>query len=111
MGPTREQRKGVGEQRTEYCWLFREPKCDVRCFVAATEADETARQGAGMRRFRWLGVAVVLGLAGALTDVVADRVSAVPARGRCRATALVANNGDGTVSTIDTKAGTKDPTG
>jgi YVTN family beta-propeller protein len=63
-----------------------------------------------MRRFRWVRGVVVLGLAGALVGVVSSGVSAVTGRGRCRATALVANNGSGTVSTIDLKTRTKRPT-
>jgi YVTN family beta-propeller protein len=59
---------------------------------------------------RWVRVVVVLGLAGALVGVVADRVSAVPARSRCRATAFVTNGLIGTVSTIDVKTRTKNPT-
>ncbi len=61
-----------------------------------------------MRRSRSALVVVVLGLAGAL--VVPGRVSAVPVRTPCRATAFVANTGSGTVSTIDVKTRTKDPT-
>jgi YVTN family beta-propeller protein len=60
-----------------------------------------------MPRFRWLLGALVFGLSGAL--VVPGGVSAVAARSRCRATAFVANY-SGTVSTIDVKTRTKDPT-
>jgi YVTN family beta-propeller protein len=63
-----------------------------------------------MRRIRWLRVVVVLGLAGALVGVVPDGVSAAAGRARCRATAFVTNSGSGTVSTIDTKTRTKNPT-
>jgi YVTN family beta-propeller protein len=61
-----------------------------------------------MRRFRRIS-SVVLGLAVALVGVVPDGVSAVPARGRCRATAVVANQLEGTLSTIDVKSRTKHP--
>jgi YVTN family beta-propeller protein len=63
-----------------------------------------------MRRFRWARAVAVLGLAGALVAVVPDGVSAVATRSRCRATAFVANTGSGTVSTIDVKTRTKNPT-
>jgi YVTN family beta-propeller protein len=63
-----------------------------------------------MRWFRRVVVVVVLGLAGTLVGGFPDGVSAVPARGRCRATAFVANSGSGTVSTIDVKTRTKHPT-
>jgi YVTN family beta-propeller protein len=63
-----------------------------------------------MRRFRWVLVGLVLGLAGALVGVVPDGVSAVPARKECRSTAFVANTFSGTVSTIDVKTRTKNPT-
>jgi YVTN family beta-propeller protein len=63
-----------------------------------------------MRQFRWVLGVVVLGLAGALVGVVPDGVSAVPARSRCRATAFVANTGSNSVSTIDLKTMTKQPT-
>ena len=63
-----------------------------------------------MRRFRWVRGVVVLGLAGALVGVVPDGVSAVAARARCRATAFVTNAASGTVSTIDVKTRTKNPT-
>jgi YVTN family beta-propeller protein len=62
-----------------------------------------------MRRFRWVLGALVLGLAGALVGVVPDGVSAVAAL-RCRATVFVTNAGNGTVSTIDVKSRTKNPT-
>jgi YVTN family beta-propeller protein len=52
---------------------------------------------------------VVLGLAGALVDVVPTGVSAEPARAQCRATAFVSNQSSGTVSTIDVKTRTKNP--
>src|SRR5262245_14800627 len=58
---------------------------------------------------RWVRVVVVLGLAGALVGVAPERVSAVPARARCRPTVLVANGVSGTVSTIDAKTRRKDP--
>src|SRR5262245_46118736 len=60
-----------------------------------------------MRRFRWVRVVVVLGMAGALLGVVPDGASAVEARGRCRATAFVTNAASNTVSTIDVKTRTK----
>jgi YVTN family beta-propeller protein len=62
-----------------------------------------------MRRFRRVFAVLVLGLAGALVGVVPDGVSAVAGRGRCRATAFVANR-NGTVSTIDVKTRRKHPT-
>jgi YVTN family beta-propeller protein len=62
-----------------------------------------------MRRFRWVRVVLVLGLAAALVGVVPDGVSAVAARARCRATAFVTNMRSGTVSTIDVKSRTKHP--
>ena len=52
----------------------------------------------------------MIGLAGALVGVAADGVSGMPARKECRSTAFVANTGSGTVSTIDVKSRTKDPT-
>jgi YVTN family beta-propeller protein len=61
-------------------------------------------------RPRWARVVVVLGLAGALVGVVPDGMSAVAARARCRATAFVVNGASGTVSTIDVKTRTKNPT-
>src|SRR5215471_11871721 len=67
-----------------------------------------ARQGAAMRRIRVL-VVVVFGLAAALVGAVPDSVSAVPARGRCRATVFVANELNDTVSTIDATTGIKNP--
>jgi YVTN family beta-propeller protein len=63
-----------------------------------------------MARFRWVRRVLVFGLAGALVGVVPGGVSAVAARGRCRATAFVANTESGTVSTIDVKTRTKNPT-
>ena len=63
-----------------------------------------------MRRSRRVLVFVVVGLAGALVGVVPAGVSAVPARSPCRPTAFVTNYGDGTVSTIDVKTRTKNPT-
>jgi YVTN family beta-propeller protein len=64
-----------------------------------------------MPRFRWVVGVLVLGLAGALVGVVPDRVSAVAARARpCRSTAFVANAISSTVSTIDVKTRTKNPT-
>jgi YVTN family beta-propeller protein len=63
-----------------------------------------------MPRSRLVRVVLVLGLSGALVGVVPGGVSAVPARSRCRATAFVTNNGSGTVSTIDVKTRTKNPT-
>jgi YVTN family beta-propeller protein len=53
---------------------------------------------------------LVLGLSGALVGVVPGGVSAVAARSRCRATAFVTNTYNDTVSTIDVKTRTKDPT-
>ena len=63
-----------------------------------------------MRRFRCVLMVVVFGLAGALVGVVPDGVSAVPTGSRCRPTAFVGNGASGTVSTIDVKTRTKDPT-
>jgi YVTN family beta-propeller protein len=63
-----------------------------------------------MRRFGWVRVVVVLGLAGALVGVVPDGVSAVAARKECRSTAFVGNAQSGTVSTIDVKTRRKNPT-
>src|SRR5262245_47389893 len=67
-----------------------------------------------MRRFRSVLVVVVLGLAGALA--VPGGVSAMPERTECRPTAFVSNamnhtpeNVIGTVSAIDVKTRTKDP--
>jgi YVTN family beta-propeller protein len=65
-----------------------------------------ARQGTVMR---WVRGVVVVGLAGALVGVLADAVSAVPARRRCRATAFVTNSFSNTVSTIDVQTRTKHP--
>jgi YVTN family beta-propeller protein len=62
-----------------------------------------------MRQFRWVHGAMAFAVAGALVGVVPDGVSAVPARKECRSTAFVANLGDGTVSTIDVKTRTKNP--
>jgi len=78
--------------------------------VCPTGAGEGSEAGAAMRRFRWLRGVVVLGLAGAVMGGVAHGVSAVPARARCRATAFVADGLSGTVSTIDVKTRTKNPT-
>jgi YVTN family beta-propeller protein len=98
------------------------PRCsrmaDVRCdsqspsatyAVLVAGADDDNEAGAAMRRFRWVRGVVVLELAGTLVGAVASGGSAVPARGRCRPTAFVANNGSTTVSTIDVKTGTKNP--
>jgi YVTN family beta-propeller protein len=63
-----------------------------------------------MRRFRWVRGVVVFGLAGALVGLGPVRLSSVPARRQCRATAFVTNSGGGTVSTIDVKTRTKNPT-
>jgi YVTN family beta-propeller protein len=63
-----------------------------------------------MRRFRWVRRVLVFGLAGALVGVVPGGVSAAAARSRCRATAFVTNSVSGTVSTIDVKTKTKNPT-
>ena len=62
-----------------------------------------------MRRFRWVRGVVVVGLAGALVGVVPSGASAMPARSRCRPTAVV-TNANGTVSTIDVKTKTTHPT-
>src|SRR5215211_496875 len=62
-----------------------------------------------MRRFRWVRGVALVGLAGSLVGVVPDGASAVAARSRCRATAFVTNSASGTVSTIDVKTRTKDP--
>jgi YVTN family beta-propeller protein len=66
--------------------------------------------GAAMSRFRWVLGVVVVGLASALVGVVPGGVAAVAARGRCRATAFVVNIASDTVSTIDVKTRTKNPT-
>jgi hypothetical protein len=50
-----------------------------------------------MQRFRWVLGVLVLGLASPLVGVVPDGASAVPARPRCRTTALVTNIYSGTV--------------
>jgi YVTN family beta-propeller protein len=64
-----------------------------------------------MRRSRCVLVVLVVGLAGALVGVVPAGVSAAAARARpCRWTAFVANPISGTVSTIDMKTRTKNPT-
>jgi YVTN family beta-propeller protein len=63
-----------------------------------------------MRQSRSVRGASVLGLAGALVGVVPNALSAVAARGRCRATAFVTSSGGGSVSTIDVKTRTKNPT-
>jgi YVTN family beta-propeller protein len=70
---------------------------------------KAARQGAAMRRFRWVLVVVVLGLAGALVGVAADGVSALPVRAGCRTTVFVTNALSASVSTIDLKTRTKHP--
>jgi YVTN family beta-propeller protein len=62
-----------------------------------------------MRRSRWVLVVMVLWLAGVLVTLVPGGASAAAGRGRCRPTAFVANNGSGTVSTIDVKTGRKNP--
>ncbi len=54
--------------------------------------------------------AVVLGLSGALVGVVPDEVSAVAVRPPCRPTAFVTNALSGTVSAIDVKSRTNNPT-
>jgi YVTN family beta-propeller protein len=96
------------------CWadvrvfLFATPGATYAALVGPTEAGEDS-EGAAMRRFRWVRVVVVLGLAGALVGVVPGGASAVAARSRCRATAFVGNANSGTVSTIDVKTRTKDP--
>ena len=63
-----------------------------------------------MRRFRLVLGVLVFGLAGALVGVVPDEVSAVAGRARCRSIAFVTNGISGTVSTIDVRTGTKNPT-
>src|SRR5262245_42026023 len=78
--------------------------------VGQTGAGEASEARAVMRRFRGIRGVVVVGLAGALVGVVPDGVSALPARARCRVTAVVANAGSDTVSTIDVRTRTKDPT-
>src|SRR5215831_15883417 len=59
---------------------------------------------------RWVRGVVALGLAGALVGAFPGGVSAVAARSRCRPTAFVTNSGGGSVSTIDVKTRTKNPT-
>src|SRR5262249_16514611 len=66
-----------------------------------------ARRGETMR---WVRAVVAFGLAGALVGVVPNGVAAVPAPARCQPTAFVANAGSNTVSAIDVKAKTRDPT-
>src|SRR5262249_5661456 len=68
----------------------------------------TTKQGAAVRRFWWVRGVVVLGLASAL--LVPAGVSGASARRECRPTAFVPNNVSGTVSTIDVKTRTTDPT-
>jgi DNA-binding beta-propeller fold protein YncE len=63
-----------------------------------------------MRRFRWVRGVVVVGLAGALVGVVPDGASAVAGRARCRPIAFITNGIGGSVSTIDVKTRTKNPT-
>jgi YVTN family beta-propeller protein len=63
-----------------------------------------------MRRFRWVRGVLVLGLAGALVGEVPGGASAVAGRARCRPIAFVTNGIGGSVSTIDVKTRTKDPT-
>ena len=63
-----------------------------------------------MRRSRWVSAVVVFGLTGALVGAVPEGVWAVAAPARCRATAYVANADGGSVSTIDVKTTTKNPT-
>src|SRR5512133_2425491 len=63
-----------------------------------------------MRRFESVRAVFVLGLSAALVGVVPGGASAVPARSRCRATAFVANTLSDSVSTIDVKTRTKNPT-
>jgi YVTN family beta-propeller protein len=63
-----------------------------------------------VRRFRWVRGVLVFGLAGALVGLGPARLSSVPARRRCRPTAFVANTGSDSVSTIDVRTRTKDPT-
>ena len=62
------------------------------------------------QRFRWASGVLVIGLSGALVGVVPGGMSPVAAHARCPATALVTNAGSGTVSTIDVKTRTKNPT-
>jgi YVTN family beta-propeller protein len=62
-----------------------------------------------MRRFGAVSGVVVFGLAGALVGVAPNEVSAVAAKTRCRPTAFVTNSGSGTVSTINVKTRTKNP--
>src|SRR5262249_53901346 len=63
-----------------------------------------------MRPLRWVRGVVVLGLAGALVGVVPNGVAAAAGRQRCRPTAFVTNRDGSTVSTIDVKTKTKNPT-
>src|SRR5215207_1793383 len=86
--------------------LYAKPTCDVRCPGPPDGADEDSQAGV-MRQSRCVRGVVVLGLAGALAGVAPDGVSAVAGRGRCRATAFVANSRSGTVSTIDVKTRAK----
>src|SRR5262245_18193053 len=87
-------------------------KAQVRrtlAWSAQWELAGTARQGAAMRRCRWVRAVIVCGLVGASLGVVPRRASAVAARARCLETAFVTNGGSGTVSTIDVQSRTKDP--
>src|SRR5262245_22078432 len=86
-----------------------QPRGDLRCAGRPSRSWAGTASGAAMRRFRWVPGVVVLGLAGALAGVIPSG-AAVPARARCRTTAFVANGLSGTVSTIDVKTRTKDPT-
>jgi YVTN family beta-propeller protein len=91
-------------------FLFASPSATCADPGRPNGAGETSEAGAAMLPFRFVLGVVVLGLPGALVGVVPDRVSAVPARPRCRPTAFVSNNGGGTVSAIDVKTRTKYPT-
>jgi YVTN family beta-propeller protein len=80
----------------------------VKVEFGLSNAGEDSKVGAAMRLWRVLGV-LVLGLAGTL-GVVPDGVSAVAARPRCQATALVTNSASESVSTIDVETRAKNPT-
>jgi YVTN family beta-propeller protein len=63
-----------------------------------------------MWRSRWVLGVLVLGLSGALAGVSPGGVSAAAARAGCRPTAFVTVQGSSSVSTIDVKTRTKNPT-
>jgi hypothetical protein len=88
-------------------FLFATPEGDVRWSGRPTGADVGRKAGAAMRPSRCLQRVSMFGLVGALP---VDRVTAIPARERCRATAFVTHTYGGTVLTIDVNTRTKHPT-